>query len=66
MYEFWANMPQSFHQMTILMSDRGIPASYRNMHGFSSHTLSLYNTMGERYWVKWHFKTKQGIKCFQN
>lgn len=62
MYEFWANMPQSFHQMTILMSDRGIPASYRHMHGFSSHTLSLYNTKGERYWVKWHFKTNQGIK----
>lgn len=62
MYEFWANMPQSFHQMTILMSDRGIPASYRNMHGFSSHTLSLYNAKGERYWVKWHFKTNQGIK----
>ncbi len=62
MYEFWANMPQSFHQMTILMSDRGIPFSYRHMHGFSSHTLSLYNAKGERYWVKWHFKTKQGIK----
>ena len=62
MYEFWANMPQSFHQMTILMSDRGIPASYRHMHGFSSHTLSLYNANGERYWVKWHFKTNQGIK----
>jgi catalase len=62
MFEFWANMPQSFHQMTILMSDRGIPASYRHMHGFSSHTLSLYNSIGERYWVKWHFKTNQGIK----
>jgi len=62
MFEFWANMPQSFHQMTILMSDRGIPASYRNMHGFSSHTLSLYNEQGERVWVKWHFKTNQGIK----
>jgi len=62
MYEFWANMPQSFHQMTILMSDRGIPASYRHMHGFSSHTLSLYNAKGERYWVKWHFITNQGIK----
>jgi catalase len=62
MYEFWANSPQSFHQMTILMSDRGIPASYRHMHGFSSHTLSLYNAKNERYWVKWHFKTNQGIK----
>lgn len=66
MYEFWANMPQSFHQMTILMSDRGIPASYRHMHGFSSHTLSLYNKKGERYWVKWHFKSNQGIKTLTN
>lgn len=61
-YEFWANHPQSLHQMTILMSDRGIPASYRHMHGFSSHTVSLWNKKGERYWVKWHFKTNQGIK----
>lgn len=61
-YEFWANSPQSFHQMTILMSDRGIPASYRHMDGFSSHTLSFYNTQGERFWIKWHFKTNQGIK----
>jgi catalase len=61
-YEFWANHPQSLHQMTILMSDRGIPLSYRYVHGFSSHTLSFYNSNGERFWVKWHFKTNQGIK----
>lgn len=61
-FEFWANHPQSLHQMTILMSDRGIPASYRHMHGFSSHTLSFWNDKGERYWVKWHFKSNQGIK----
>jgi len=54
-YEFWANSPQSLHQVTILMSDRGIPASYRHMHGFSSHTLSLWNKEGKRFWVKWHF-----------
>lgn len=66
MFEFWANSPQSFHQMTILMSDRGIPASYRHTHGFSSHTLSLYNAKGERYWVKWHFKSNQGIKTLTN
>lgn len=65
-FEFWANSPQSLHQMTILMSDRGIPFSYRHMHGFSSHTLSLYNTKGERFWVKWHFKTNQGIKNLTN
>lgn len=61
-FEFWANHPQSLHQMTILMSDRGIPLSYRHVHGFGSHTLSLWNDKGERYWVKWHFKTNQGIK----
>jgi len=62
MYEFWANHPQSLHQVTILMSDRGIPASYRHMHGFSSHTFSFWNDKGERFWFKWHFKTNQGIR----
>ncbi|WP_416308472.1 catalase [Neptunicella sp. SCSIO 80796] len=66
MFEFWANHPQSLHQMTILMSDRGIPASYRHMHGFGSHTLSLWNRNGERFWVKWHLKSDQGIKTFTN
>ncbi len=66
MYEFWANHPQSLHQITILMSDRGIPASYRNMHGFSSHTFSFWNKEGERFWFKWHFKTNQGVKCLTN
>jgi catalase len=61
-YEFLANSPQALHQFTILMSDRGIPASYRHMHGFSSHTLSFWNTKQERVWVKWHFKSNQGIK----
>ncbi len=62
MFEFWANHPQSLHQATILMSDRGIPLSYRHMHGFGSHTLSFWNKDGERFWVKWHLKTCQGIK----
>lgn len=62
MFEFWANHPNSLHQMTILMSDRGIPASYRHMHGFGSHTLSFWNDKGERFWVKWHLKSNQGIK----
>ncbi len=62
MYEFWANHPQSLHQMTILMSDRGIPYSHRHMNGYSSHTLSFWNAAGQRFWVKWHFKTNQGIK----
>lgn len=66
MYEFWANHPQSLHQMMILMSDRGIPATYRHMHGFGSHTLSFWNRDGERVWVKWHLKSNQGIKNLTN
>ena len=65
-YEFWSHSPQSLHQITILMSDRGIPASYRHMHGFSSHTLSFWNQAGARFWVKWHFKTQQGVQCLSN
>lgn len=65
-YEFWANHPQSLHQMTILMSDRGIPASYRQMHGFSSHTFSFWSAQGERCWFKWHFKSNQGIQNLSN
>ncbi len=61
-YEYWANHPQSLHQMTILMSDRGIPFSWRHIHGFGSHTFSFYNAIGQRYWMKWHFITNQGIK----
>lgn len=63
MFEYWANHPQSLHQMTILMSDRGIPRSWRHINGYGSHTLGFWNTDGERYWVKWHFKTDQGIQC---
>ncbi|MDW2334654.1 catalase, partial [Vibrio sp. 1069] len=55
-------LPEAFHQVTIVMSDRGIPASYRHMHGFGSHTFSFINAENERYWVKFHFKTQQGIK----
>lgn len=65
-FEFWANNPQSLHQSTILMSDRGIPLSYRHVNGYSSHTLSFWNKAGQRYWVKWHFKTNQGIKTLTN
>lgn len=61
-YEFWAHNPQSLHQVTILMSDRGIPKSYRHTNGYGSHTLSMWNADGQRYWVKWHFKTNQGIE----
>jgi catalase len=62
MWDFWSLSPESLHQVTILFSDRGLPASYRHMHGFGSHTYSLINASGERFWVKFHFKTQQGIK----
>ncbi|HKM38591.1 MAG TPA: catalase [Thiopseudomonas sp.] len=61
-WDFWTGLPEALHQVTILMSDRGIPASYRHMHGFGSHTFSFINADNERYWVKFHFKTQQGIK----
>jgi len=61
-WDFWSLSPESLHQITILFSDRGIPKSWRHMNGYSSHTFSLYNEEGERYWVKFHFKTDQGIE----
>ena len=62
-WDFWTNLPEALHQVTITMSDRGIPLSYRHMNGYGSHTFSLINAAGERNWVKFHFKTEQGIKC---
>jgi len=62
MWDFWSLSPESLHQVTILFSDRGIPASYRNMNGYGSHTYSFINADGERFWVKFHFKTMQGIR----
>ncbi len=61
-WDYWTLLPEALHQVTIVMSDRGIPASYRHMHGFGSHTYSFWNAAGERYWVKFHFRTRQGIK----
>jgi catalase len=61
-WDFWTLLPEALHQVTVVMSDRGIPASYRHMHGFGSHTYSFWNEAGERYWVKFHFRTQQGIK----
>jgi catalase len=65
-WDYWSLSPESLHQVTTLFSDRGIPATLRHMHGYSSHTYSLWNATGERYWVKWHFKTMQGIKTITN
>jgi catalase len=61
-WDFWSLSPEALHQITILFSDRGTPDGYRFMHGFGSHTYSLWNDKGERVWVKFHFKSKQGIK----
>ncbi len=61
-WDFWTSLPEALHQVTIVMSDRGIPASYRHMHGFGSHTFSFINAKKERCWVKFHFRTQQGIK----
>lgn len=62
MWDFWSRAPESLHQVTMLFSDRGTPDGYRHMDGFGSHTFSLVNAAGERVWVKWHFKTRQGIR----
>lgn len=61
-WDFWTSLPESFQQVTITMSPKGIPASYRHMDGFGSHTFSLINDNNERHWVKFHFLTEQGIK----
>ncbi|MHB0874486.1 MAG: catalase [Anaerolineae bacterium] len=63
-WDFLSLTPESVHQVTILFSDRGTPRTYRNMHGFSSHAYMWYNSQGEHYWVKLHFKTEQGIDNF--
>lgn len=65
-WDFWTLLPEALHQVTIVMSDRGIPKSYRHMHGFGSHTYSFYNAENKRYWVKFHFPTQQGIENLSN
>lgn len=62
MWDFWSLSPESLHQVTILFSDRGLPKSYRHVNGYGSHTYSLINAANERFWVKFHFKTMQGIE----
>jgi len=65
-WDFWSLSPESLHQVTILMSDRGLPQSPRFMNGYGSHTFSMINAKDERFWVKFHFKTRQGIKFHTN
>ncbi len=60
-WDFWSLLPEALHQVTIVMSERGIPKSFRHMHGFGSHTFSMINADNERVWVKFHFRTQQGI-----
>ena len=66
MWDFWSLSPESLHQVTILFSDRGLPQGYRFMNGYGSHTFSLWNPAGERHWVKFHFKSMQGIRTWTN
>jgi catalase len=61
-WDYWTLLPEALHQVTIVMSDRGIPRSFRHMHGFGSHTYSFLNTRNERSWVKFTFKTQQGVE----
>lgn len=65
-WDFWSLLPEALHQVTITMSDRGIPCSYRHMNGYGSHTYSFINADNERFWVKFHFKTEQGIECLSD
>ena len=63
-WDFWVKTPESMHQVLILFSDRGIPIGMRHMNGYGSHTFSVYNAKGDRFYVKYHFKTQQGHKYY--
>ncbi|WP_029420398.1 catalase [Alicyclobacillus macrosporangiidus] len=64
-WDFWSHSPEALHQITILFSNRGTPKSYRHMHMYGSHTFMWYNDKGDAVWVKYHFKTDQGIQNFR-
>ncbi|VVD68043.1 catalase [Pandoraea iniqua] len=65
-WDFWTNNPESAHQVTYLMGDRGLPRTWRNMNGYGSHTYMWVNASGEKFWVKYHFHTEQGMEFFSN
>ncbi|VXB01490.1 vegetative catalase 1 [Citricoccus sp. K5] len=65
-WDFWTQNPESAHQVTYLMGERGLPKSWRTMNGYSSHTYSLVNAAGERFWVKWAFESQQGVENLSN
>jgi catalase len=62
-WDFWTLSPESAHQVTWLMGDRGIPKTWRHMNGYTSHTYMWVNAAGDKFWVKYHFKTDQGVEC---
>lgn len=66
MWDFWSLSPESLHQVTILFSDRGLPTDVRHINGYGSHTYSFWNDRGERFWIKFHFKTRQGHRHWTN
>jgi catalase len=66
MWDFWSHSPESIHQVTILMSDRGLPTDVRHINGYGSHTYSFLNAANQRHWVKFHFKTMQGHRHWTN
>ncbi len=66
MWDFWSQSPEALHQITILMSDRGLPVAPMYMNGYGSHTYSFWNAAGERFWIKFHFKTLQGHRHYTN
>src|ERR1700757_4605758 len=66
MWDFWSLSPESLHQVTILMSDRGLPKNFRQLNGYGSHTYSFINAKGERHWVKFHFKSMQGHSFYSD
>src|SRR3546814_807408 len=65
-WDFWSANPESAHQVTYVMGDRGLPRTWRHMNGYGSHTYMWVNAAGERFWVKYHFKTDQGWEFFDN
>src|SRR5699024_11872355 len=64
--DFWSNSPETAHQVTYLMGDRGLPKSWRHMNGYGSHTYMWVNESGEKFWVKYHFHTDQGMEFLTN
>nr|WP_244145385.1 catalase [Paraburkholderia mimosarum] len=65
-WDFWTNNPESAHQVTYLMGERGLPRTWRHMNGYGSHTFMWVNAAGEKFWVKYHFHTNQGMQFFTN